>query len=73
MYATQLDCVVIFKNLSFFQEWLNVPHVAGFMLGTKEMKKNTSPHLVRGEGSWHMNRSLQPRALSDMTEVYGKC
>lgn len=52
MYTTQLDCLVIFKNLSFFQEWLNVPHVAGFMLGTEEMKKNTS----RGEGSWQMNR-----------------
>ena len=41
---TQLDCAIIFKDLSFFQEWLNVPHGTVFMLGTKEIK-NTVPML----------------------------
>ena len=35
---TQLDCAIIFKDLSFFQEWLNVPHGTVYMLGTKEIK-----------------------------------
>lgn len=45
MYTTQLDHAVIFKSLSFFQQWLNVPHVAGLALDAKEIKKkkNTVP------------------------------
>lgn len=52
-YTTQLDYAVIVKNLSFFQRWFNVSHVAGLTLDAKEIKKNTVPSSQWGEELTH--------------------